>query len=98
MNLHLFTDSFFVNQIVEKCETYGEDHYFVVFAPSVQYITHPNAHHYESYDHLKNSNFPFGKVSKVFIHYLGGYAVDFVLDNKDLAPYYWFFWGYSPGI
>lgn len=93
MNLHLFTDSFFVSDIIEKCENYGEDNYYVVFAPSMKYVDHRKVHHYQTYNEFKNSGFSFEKVSRIFIHYLGGYAVDFILDNKSLAPYYWFFWG-----
>lgn len=93
MNLHLFTDSVFVSKIIDKCETYGENNHYVVFAPSLKYVTDNKVHHYHNYNEFKDSGFSFEKVTKIFIHYLGGYAVDFILDNKSLAPYYWFFWG-----
>ncbi|WP_422356270.1 TDP-N-acetylfucosamine:lipid II N-acetylfucosaminyltransferase [Roseivirga pacifica] len=93
MNLHLFTDSFFVDKVIPKYEEYGDDNLFIVFSPSIKLVKNTSIYHFRSYSELKKSNINLREVRKIFIHYLGGYAVDFILDNPKLGTYFWFFWG-----
>lgn len=95
MYLHLFTDSQFIDTIVRHCDEVSQQNRYIVFAKGnkSKFSQYNNLEFYSSYKEFKKTDFRVENYKRVFIHYLGGNAVDLILDNPDYGEYYWFFWG-----
>lgn len=93
MYLHLFTDSPFIDTIVRNTESISSENRYIVFAKTSRYSNSNKLEFYPSYKSLKKAGFRIADYKRVFIHYLGGNAVDLILDNPDFPEYFWFFWG-----
>lgn len=93
MYLHVFTDSPFIETIIAQCERISSQNRYVVFSESSNYAKSPKIEFFKSYKALKSTNFQARNYDRIFIHYLGGNAVDLILDNPGFPEYYWFLWG-----
>jgi hypothetical protein len=87
------TDSPFIDKIITQCDHISADNKYVVFDTKSKYSKSDRINFYASYKALKKSGLNVSLYKRIFIHYLGGNAVDLILDNKEYAEYYWFFWG-----
>ncbi len=93
MYLHIFTDNQLIKTIVKHCEEVSAGNRYVVFAKSPKFSAVDKLEIFSSYKVFRQSGFDINDYKRVFIHYLGGNAVDLVLDNPGYREYYWFFWG-----
>lgn len=91
--LHLFTDNFIVDSIVARCDNASPGNRYIVFARKSRFVKSKRVEFFDSYRQLKASGIDVAQFKRIFVHYLGGDAVRFILDHPEFDHYYWFFWG-----